>query len=140
LRKQFGANYTHPESPKMQDFGEATLRSGSAHGYIRVDWYTPQGLPTWGDGRLMILGTEGYIELRKYVDLEGRPGRDHLFVVDDAGTEYVDCSDVVLSYYPDPLFDVINCTETACPQRHTFQVMRLAIRAQQSATMMGFAE
>jgi predicted dehydrogenase len=134
------ANYTHPESPKMQDFGEVTLRSGSAHGYVRVDWYTPQGLPTWGDGRLMILGTEGYIELRKYVDLEGRPGRDHLFVVDGAGTEYVDCSDVVLSHYPDLVFDVINRTETACPQRHTFEVMRLAIRAQQSATMMGFAK
>jgi predicted dehydrogenase len=134
------ANYTHPESPKMQDFGEVMLRSESAHGYIRVDWYTPQGLPTWGDGRLVILGTEGYIELRKYVDLEGRPGRDHLFVVDDAGTEYVDCSDVVLPYYPDLVSDVINRTETACPQRHTFEVMRLAIQAQRSATRMGFAE
>jgi predicted dehydrogenase len=133
------ANYTHPESPKMQDFGEAMLRTDNAHGYIRVDWYTPQGLPTWGDGRLVILGTEGYIELRKYVDLAGRPGGDHLFVVDAAGTEYVDCSDVVLSYYPDLVNDVINRTETACPQRHTFEVMRLAITAQQSATMMGFA-
>ena len=95
------ANYTHPDSPKMQDFGEVTLRSENAHGYVRVDWYTPQGLPTWGDGRLVILGTEGYIELRKYVDIAGRPGRDHLFVVDGAGTEYVDCSDVELRYYPD---------------------------------------
>jgi predicted dehydrogenase len=134
------ANYTHPELPKMQDFGEVTLRSESAHGYIRVDWYTPQGLPTWGDGRLVILGTEGYLELRKYVDVAGRPGRDHLFVVDDAGTEYIDCSDVELSYYADLVHDVINRTETACPQRHTFEVMRLAICAQQSATMMGFAK
>lgn len=134
------ANYTHPDSPKMQDFGEATLRSGSAHGYVRVDWYTPQGLPTWGDGRLVILGTEGYIELRKYVDLEGRPGKDHLYVVDGVGTEYIDCSDVQLSYYPDLVHDVIHRTETACPQKHTIEVMRLAIRAQQSATLMGFAE
>jgi predicted dehydrogenase len=86
------ANYSHPDSPKMQDFGEVMLRSDGAHGYVRVDWYTPRGLPTWGDGRLVILGTEGYIELRKYVDVAGRPGRDHLFVVDDAGTEYIDCS------------------------------------------------
>ena len=50
----------------------------------------------------MILGTEGYIELRKYVDVAGRAGQDHLFVVDAAGTEYIDCSDVELSYYPDP--------------------------------------
>jgi predicted dehydrogenase len=134
------ANYTHSESPRMQDFGEVTLRSDGAHGYIRVDWYTPEGLPTWGDGRLVILGTEGYIELRKYVDVAGRPGRDHLYVVDDAGTEYIDCSDVELSYYPDLVRDVINRTETACPQRHTFEVMRLAIRAQQNATMLGFAQ
>jgi predicted dehydrogenase len=134
------ANYTHPEAPRMQDFGETVLRSRSAHGYIRVDWYTPQGLPTWGDGRLVILGTEGYIELRKYVDLAGRPGKDHLFVVDGGDTEYIDCSVVELSYYPDLVHDVINRTETACPQRHTFEVMRLAIRAQQSATMLGYAQ
>jgi predicted dehydrogenase len=134
------ANYTHPDSPKMQDFGELTLRSDGAHGYVRVDWYTPQGLPTWGDGRLVILGTEGYLELRKYVDLAGRPGRDHLFVVDSDGIDYIDCSDVELSYYPDLVHDVINRTETACPQKHTFEVMRLAIRAQQNATMLGYAQ
>ena len=69
------ANYTHPDNSKMQDFGEVLLRSESAQGYIRVDWYTPRGLPTWGDGRLIVLGTEGYLEIRKYVDLRGRPGR-----------------------------------------------------------------
>ena len=124
----------------MQDFGEILLRSDDAHGFVRVDWYTPQGLPTWGDGRMLILGTEGFIELRKYVDIAGRPGTDHLFVVDGNGTEYVDCSDVELSYYPDLVRDVINRTETACPQRHTFEVMRLAITAQQNATKRGGAQ
>lgn len=133
------ANYAHPESPAMQDFGEATLRNDHAHGYVRVDWYTPQGLPTWGDGRLVILGTEGYIELRKYVDIAGRPGGDHLFVVDGAGTEHVDCSDVELRYYPDLVHDVAHRTETACPQAHTFAVMRLALRAQRDAVRSGFA-
>jgi hypothetical protein len=47
-------------------------------GYIRVDWYSPDGLGTWGDGRLFILGTEGYIELRKYIDIAGRKGGNHL--------------------------------------------------------------
>ena len=88
----------------------------------------------------MILGTEGYIELRKYVDIAGRPGSDHLFVVDGDGTEYVDCSDVELPYYPDLVHDVINRTETACPQHHTFEVMRLAITAQQQAAKRGYAE
>ena len=134
------ANYTHPEAPGMQDFGEAVLRTENAHAYIRVDWYTPQGLPTWGDGRLIILGTEGYIELRKYVDIAGRPGGDHLIVVDSAGTEYIDCSDVPLTYYPDLVSDVINRTESACPQQHTYEVMRLAILAQREAAVRGFAQ
>jgi hypothetical protein len=115
------------------------LRTDAAHGYIRVDWYTPQGLPTWGDGRLIILGTEGYLELRKYVDVAGRPGRDHLFVVDDSGTEYLDCSDAALSYYPDLVHDVRNRTNTACPQEHTFEVMRLALLAQERADLRGGA-
>jgi len=134
------ANYTHPDAPMMQDFGELTLQSQTAHGYVRLDWYTPEGLGTWGDGRLVILGTGGYIELRKYVDIAGRPGTDHLFVVDAAGTQYVDCSDVELTYYPDLVHDVINRTETACGQRHTFEVMRLAMTAQQNASKRGFAQ
>lgn len=134
------ANYSHPDSPRMQDFGDLTLRSANAQGYVRVDWYTPQGLPTWGDGRLVILGTEGYLELRKYVDIAGRPGGDHLFVVDGTDTAYVDCSDVELPYYPALVHDVINRTETACPQAHTFEVMRLAITAQDRATMRGYAQ
>jgi len=133
------ANYAHPETPLMQDFGEVLLRSENAQAYVRVDWFTPQGLPVWGDGRLIILGTEGYIELRKYVDIAGRPGRDHMFVVDGDSTEYVDCSDVELSYYPDLVHDVRHRTETACPQEHTFEVMRLAITAQQQATLRGHA-
>ena len=133
------ANYTHPDLPLMQDFGDVTLRSADANGYVRVDWYTPQGLPTWGDGRLVVLGTEGYIELRKYVDVAGRHGRDHLFVVDGAGTEYVDCSDVALSYYPNLVRDVRDRTETAAPQRHTIEVMRLALQAQHKATKLGHA-
>jgi predicted dehydrogenase len=134
------ANYTHPDAPMMQDFGDLTLQSQTAHGYVRLDWYTPEGLGTWGDGRLIILGTDGYIELRKYVDIAGRPGTDHLFVVDANGTEYVDCSNVELTYFADLVHDVINRTETACAQRHTFEVMRLAITAQNAASKRGFAQ
>jgi predicted dehydrogenase len=131
------ANYTHPESPKMQDFGEATLRSDSAHGYVRVDWYTPQGLPTWGDGRLVILGTEGYIELRKYVDIGGRAGGDHLFLVDQKQTKHIDCGDVPLPYGERLVDDVLNRTETAMPQAHVFLAMELALVAEQKAQRIG---
>ena len=72
------ANHAVPDHPDFADFGEILLRGAGASGYIRVDWYTPDGLPTWGDGRLTILGTEGFLEMRKYVDIAGRPGTDHV--------------------------------------------------------------
>lgn len=123
-------NVGHPDTPGLQDFGEVVLRSGDAHGYVRVDWFTPDGLPTWGDGRLTVLGTEGYLELRKYVDPTGAPGGDHLICVDGAGMERIDCSDAPLPYYPALVADVRDRTTTACPQDHTFTATRLALQAQ----------
>jgi predicted dehydrogenase len=133
-------NFANPDEPGLQDFGDLLLRSDNAQGYIRVDWYTPAGLPTWGDGRLMILGTEGYIELRKYVDIAGRDGGDHLFLVDQQGMQYIDCSDVELTYFPDLIRDVQERTTTAAPQEHTFETMRLALTAQQQAVLRGAAK
>jgi predicted dehydrogenase len=133
-------NFANPDEPGLQDFGELLLRSGNTQGYIRVDWYTPDGLPTWGDGRLTVLGTEGYIEMRKYVDIAGRAGGNHLFLVDKDGTHYIDCSDVKVTYYSDVLRDVRDRTATAAPQQHTFETMRLALTAQQNAAVRGAAQ
>jgi predicted dehydrogenase len=126
-------NLAHPEDPGLQDFGEIMLANGSVSGYIRVDWFTPDGLPTWGDGRLTILGTEGTIELRKYVDIAGRPGKDHLFLVNNEGTSYVDCSRDPLPYYTSLRNDIFARTETAMPQAHCFKVCELALKAQAAA-------
>ncbi|WP_427896110.1 Gfo/Idh/MocA family protein [Kribbella sp. GL6] len=133
-------NFGNPDDPGLQDFGEMLLRSEHAQGYIRVDWYTPAGLPTWGDGRLIILGTDGYIELRKYIDIEGREGGNHLFLANQEGTQYVDCSDVKTSYYEDLLHDVRERTTTAAPQEHTFEATRLALVAQENAVLRGAAK
>jgi hypothetical protein len=109
-------------------------------GYIRIDWYTPDGLDTWGDGRLFILGTEGYIELRKYTDIAGRPGGNHLFLVDQKGTHYMDCKDVPLPYGPQLVHDIIHRTETAMPQAHCFLASELALKAQAQAARLGNLE
>ena len=131
------ANYKHPQYPELEDFGELLLRSDHATGYVRVDWYTPDGLDTWGDGRLFVLGTEGYLELRKYVDLAGRPGGDHLFWVDRAGTHYADCRGGDLPYGRLLLDDIRNRTETAMPQAHCFLASELALRAEAQAARLG---
>lgn len=133
------ANYGNPQTPGLQDFGEVMLRSDSAQGYIRCDWYTPDGLPTWGDGRLFVLGTDGYLELRKYIDIAGRDGGNHLFCADQQGTHHIDCSQVQTTYYADLVRDVRERTCTAAPQEHTFETMRLALQAQERATVRGAA-
>jgi predicted dehydrogenase len=126
-------NLAHPQYPGLEDFGDVMVRGDGGSGYVRVDWFTPDGLPTWGDGRLTILGTEGYIELRKYVDIAGRPGGDHLFLADKKETRHVDCADQPLPYGAQLVDDVLNRTETAMPQEHCFLAMDLALRAQEAA-------
>lgn len=126
------ANYANPDDPGLQDFGEVALRSETAHAYIRVDWYTPDALPTWGDGRLTILGTEGYIELRKYVDV-GSAGTDHLILVNGTRCEKIDASDAGLPYFGRLINDIQNRTETAMTQEHAFKVCELALKAQEKA-------
>src|SRR6266545_4293925 len=131
------ANYHHPDYPELEDFGDLVIRGDGGTGYIRVDWLTPRGLATWGDGRLTILGTDGYIELRKYIDIAGRPGGNHLFLVEQKQTHYIDCGDVALPYGAQLVSDVLNRTETAMTQEHCFLASELALQAEAQARRLG---
>ncbi|WP_445678927.1 Gfo/Idh/MocA family protein [Radicibacter daui] len=132
------ANIANPDKPELQDVGDMHLRAlkggkPGASGYIRVDWMTPQGLPVWGDGRLTIIGTEGYIELRKYIDIAGKPGTDHLFLADAKGLQHIDASKTPLPYGPQLLADIRDRTETAMPQWRCFKAMEISLKAQAHA-------
>lgn len=126
-------NVHYHQYPKFEDFGDVILRGNRGTGYIRVDWFTPDGLNTWGDGRLTILGTEGYMELRKYTDIGGREGGNHLFLVDGKETRYIDCSEQELPYGAQLIHDIVNRTETAMTQEHCFLATELALKAQAQA-------
>jgi len=132
------ANAAHPQYPNFDDFGDVRIRGNGGTGYIRVDWFTPDGLKTWGDGRLTILGTEGYIEIRKNIDIAGREGGSHLFLVNNKDTQYIDCKDVDLPYGKQLVDDIINRTETAMTQAHCFLATELALKAQKSAQKINF--
>jgi len=129
-------NTSHPQYPNFEDFGDVMLRGNAGVGYIRVDWFTPDGLKSWGDGRLTILGTEGFIEIRKNIDPGGREGGNHLFLTDNKETRYYDCSKVVLPYGEQLVDDVLNRTETAMSQEHCFLATELALKAQKQAQMI----
>ncbi|HYC84547.1 MAG TPA: Gfo/Idh/MocA family oxidoreductase, partial [Chryseosolibacter sp.] len=131
-------NIHFPNYPEFEDFGDAMVQGNQGAGYVRVDWFTPDGLNTWGDGRLTILGTDGYIEIRKNVDIAGRPGGNHLFLVNQKETVYFDCKEIPLPYGPLLVDDVLNRTETAMTQEHCFLATRLALDAQAGARKIDF--
>src|SRR5262249_51609303 len=126
-------NVHHPQYPEFEDFGDVVLRGNGGMGYIRVDWFTPDGLSSWGDGRLTILGTDGFIEIRKNVDVAGRPGGNHLFLTDQKEMRYFDCNNDPLPYGPQLVDDVLNRTETAMSQTHCFLATELALLAQKQS-------
>ncbi len=131
------ANFQHPQYPEFEDFGDCMVRGENCSGYIRVDWFTPDGLATWGDTRLIVIGSAGYIEVRKNIDVAGRPGGDHLFLVDNQKTEYIDCRDVDLPYGRQLIYDILHRTETAMTQEHCFLASELALKAQAMAARLG---
>ncbi|WP_158915540.1 Gfo/Idh/MocA family protein [Caulobacter sp. S45] len=133
------ANVSHKAHPEFQDFGDMTVTGDGGAGYIRVDWFTPDGLGTWGDGRLFILGTDGYIELRKFADPAGRKGGNHLFIVDKKQALYMDCNNVALPFGPQFVADIVNRTEIAQDQVQALLAAELVLTAQQNAKPAPFA-
>lgn len=133
-------NVHYPQYPDFEDFGDVMLNGNAGAGYIRVDWFTPDGLNTWGDGRLTILGTDGFIEIRKNVDIGGRTGGSHLFLVDQKETRYIDCAEQVLPYGEQLMNDIVNRTETAMSQQHCFLATELALKAQHQAQKLTFVK
>jgi predicted dehydrogenase len=128
------ANVRHHDHPNFQDFGDMTLRGNAGFGYVRLDWFTPNGLGTWGDGRLFILGTDGYIELRKYADITGRPGGNHLFIVNAKEARYIDCNALTLPFGPQFIADIVNRTHIAQDQTQCLLAAELVLKAQHAAT------
>ena len=129
-------NYGNPDHPELEDFGEASFTADNgASGYFRCDWFTPDGLRTWGDGRMILLGTEGFIEMRKYINLASpETGGDHLFLVDKNGERHIPCAGKVgYPFFGKLILDCLNRTEEAMTQAHAFKAAELCLKAQERA-------
>jgi predicted dehydrogenase len=128
-------NLAYPQYPKFEDFGDMTMSGNGGTGYVRVDWFTPDGLSTWGDGRLFILGTDGYIELRKYINVASNlTGGNHLYIVDKKQARYIDCKDVDLPFGPQFVADIVERTQVAQDQEQALLAAELVLKAQKVAT------
>ena len=129
------ANYHHPQYPGLEDFGQATLigDNGATH-YFRVDWFTPDGLSVWGDGRTFIMGTKGYVELRKYVDVARDSQGDHVYLVNENGeNHFAVAGQVGFPFFGEFILDCLNRTENAMTQAHAFKAAELCLEAQRQA-------
>jgi predicted dehydrogenase len=128
-------NFNNPDKPELEDFGEASLvADNGASNYFRVDWFTPNGLRTWGDGRMIILGTDGYIELRKYIDVARDPQGDNLYLVNQEGERHMQLSGKVgYKFFGQLILDCLHRTEHAMTQAHAFKAAELCIKAQLAA-------
>jgi predicted dehydrogenase len=130
------ANVRHPNRPRFQDFGDMVLRGDRGLGYVRLDWFTPDGLGTWGDGRLFILGTDGYIEVRKYIDVAVKKQGNNLFIVDNKQARYIDCNQMPLPFGPEFVGDIVNRTHVAQDQEECLLAAELVIKAQRNAKVV----
>jgi predicted dehydrogenase len=126
-------NFGYPDYPEFEDYGEATLEGDGGRGWFRVDWYGPESIRVPGDIRLFLLGTEGYMEMRKYIDVAGPEGSEHLYVVNKDGAQLIDTRDIRLDFGDRFLTDVRNRTETSITQERSFLIIRLATEAQLQA-------
>jgi len=129
------ANYANPDYPELDDFGDATLLADNgATGYFRVDWFTPDGLSSWGDGRSFILGTEGFIELRKYVNLTVANHGGRVFLSNKTEEKYFEIEGKVgYPYFGQLILDCLHRTENAMAQEHAFKAAELCVKAQTQA-------
>jgi predicted dehydrogenase len=130
------ANIRHPQYPRFQDFGDMVLRGDRGFGYVRLDWFTPDGVGTWGDGRLFILGTDGYIEIRKYTNIAVSHQGNNLFLVDGKQARYIDCNNMPLPFGPQFVADVVNRTHEAQDPQECLLAAELVLKAQRNAAFV----
>jgi len=128
-------NFGNPDKPEFEDFGEANLvADNGAADYVRVDWFTPDGMSTWGDGRTFILGTKGSIELRKYVDVARDKVGDHVYLTDGKAEQHIPVSGKVgFRFFGEFILDCLNRTEKAMTQAHAFKAAEISLKAQAAA-------
>ncbi|MCL2351915.1 MAG: Gfo/Idh/MocA family oxidoreductase, partial [Firmicutes bacterium] len=128
-------NFAHPEYPELEDFGDATLvADNGAANYFRVDWFTPDGLKSWGDGRAFILGTKGFMELRKYTNIGVDGEGDQIFLATEKGEEVLRVAGKIgFPFFGELILDCLERTEKAMTQEHAFKAAELCLEAQAKA-------
>ena len=128
-------NFANPEHPEFFDYGDCMLEGDSgASCFFKVDWFTPDGMGAWGDGRTFVTGTDGCIEIRKYIDVGRSPDADHVYFTDAEGEHLIEAHGKYgFPYFGNIILDCINNTDFAIEPEKTLEAMRIAIEASNKA-------
>ncbi|WP_372798326.1 Gfo/Idh/MocA family protein [Pontiella sp.] len=128
-------NFNHPDTPGLEDFGEASLTADNgASFYCRLDWFTPDGSASWGDGRTFVVGTEGTMEVRKYMDVAREAPASKIFLVNGEEEREIQClENTGFPFFGELILDCIHRTENAMSQAHAFKAAELSMLAQHMA-------
>lgn len=118
------------------DYGEALFEyaGGSITGSFRLDWLSPDGLNAHGDGRFLVLGSEGYLDYRPSVELAGRVGKGHLFVVNQRESLALSPADVAPTTFSADLYqDFVDGGEKSMIQESIFNTAEMLLEAESEA-------
>ncbi len=127
------ANHANPEKPELEDFGEVMLRGNGGTGLCPRRLVYAEG-PRHLGRRPAYDPRHGRLHrAQEYVDIAGQPGIDHCLLVDQKGTQRIDCSRTPLPYGGQLIADVLDRTETAMTQAHCFLATELALQAEAKA-------
>lgn len=133
------ANYEHKELGTFDDFGDCAIsgKNGTSL-YFRVDWFTPEGLRAWGDGRTFILGTDGYIETRKYIDVTApEKAENTVILVNHEGEKRFNVTGKAgYPFFGELILDIMNRTENAMTQAHVLKAAELCVIAETNAKVL----
>jgi predicted dehydrogenase len=128
-------NRANPDKPELEDVGQASLiLDNGVQCFSRINWFTPDGMRSWGDGRSFITGTKGTIEIRKYMDFGRSNEGDIIIIADSEGERELHVAGQIgFPFFGQLILDCINRTENAMTQHHVFQAARLSLEAQAMA-------
>jgi predicted dehydrogenase len=126
------ANFNNPDKPGLEDFGEVSLTADNgASFYCRMDWFTPDGSPVWGDGRTFVVGNAGTLEVRKYMDPCRQAPDSRIFLTNGETQQEIECFEKVgFPFFGELILDCLNRTENAMTQAHAFKAAELSLKAQ----------
>ena len=130
----YHSNARFTERADFTDNGEILARTESGGtALIRADWLTPDASPMHGDCRFLVVGTEGYVEVRPGKDILGNRQAPVTLSTNTAPPEAVALPEIERSFYEDFFAACSGAADTELTTEDCIRSSELALRAREAA-------